>query len=198
MRKLNLWIALIAGLLTALGAFVLPVQASTISTSNSFSGTSTTGTYSSVSGNLVATSSSSGTGLLSPLGSYTVTTSGTVTAFSSCSFYCFTVTGTVTDTFAGGTLFGTFTDTGTNSGSLSTGTLDLVITGGTGAYLGYTGTETETATVTIATGAFTGTGIGSLTTTPLPSTWLMLLGGLLGLGFFAYRMNKSVVDGAAA
>jgi hypothetical protein len=40
---------------------------------------------------------------------------------------------------------------------------------------------------------------GSLTTTPLPSTWLMLLSGFLGLGFFAYRgINKSVVAVATA
>jgi hypothetical protein len=105
----------------------------------------------------------------------------------------------VTDTFAGGTLFGTFTDSGTVSGGVSTGTLALIITGGTGAYLGYTGTETETATVTDATGAFIGTGTGSLTTTPLPSTWMMLLSGFLGFGFFAYRgINKSVVAVVAA
>jgi hypothetical protein len=29
-------------------------------------------------------------------------------------------------------------------------------------------------------------GTASITATPLPSTWLMLLGGLVGLGFFAY------------
>jgi hypothetical protein len=79
------------------------------------------------------------------------------------------------------------------------GTADLVITGGTGAYLGYTGTDTQDLTFTIATGAIAGTGIGSLTTTPLPSTWLMLLSGFLGLGFFAYRgINKSVVAVATA
>jgi hypothetical protein len=35
--------------------------------------------------------------------------------------------------------------------------------------------------------------------TPLPSTWLMLLSGFVGLGFFAYRgMKKSAVAFAAA
>jgi hypothetical protein len=198
MRKFSLWIASIAGLLMALGAFVLPVQASTISTSDTFSGTATTNPPSSTSPNYVATESTTGTGDLSPLGPYTVTTSGTETVYGP-SFTSFAVTGTVTDTFAGGTLFGTFTDSGTVSGGVSTGTLDLVITGGTGAYLGYTGTETETATVTDATGAFSGTGTGSLTTTPLPSTWMMLLSGFLGLGFFVYRgINKSVVAVATA
>ena len=31
----------------------------------------------------------------------------------------------------------------------------------------------------------------SLTTTPLPSTWLMLLSGFLGIGYFAYRGTKT-------
>lgn len=198
MPKFNLRIATtIAGL--ALGAFVSPVQASTISITDTFSGTSTTNPPSSTSPNYVATELTSGTGNLSPLGSYTVTTSGTETVYGSCSFLCFTVTGTVTDAFVGGTLFGTFTDSGTVSGGVSTGTLELVITGGTGAYLGYTGTETETATVTDATGAFSGTGTGSLTTTPLPSTWAMLLSGLLGLWLFAHRgINKNAAAFASA
>ena len=199
MRKFSLWIASIAGLLIALGAFVLPVQASTITTTDIFSGTATTNPPSSTSPNYVATETTSGIGDLSPLGSYTVTTSGTETVYGSCGFVCFTVTGIVTETFAGGTLFGTFTDSGTVNGSVSTGTLELVITGGTGAYLGYTGTETETATVDDSTGAFSGTGTGSLTTTPLPSTWMLLLSAFLGLGFFAYRgINESVVAVGAA
>ena len=36
------------------------------------------------------------------------------------------------------------------------------------------------------------------TTTPLPSTWLMLLSGFLGLGFFAYRGTKKNAALAAA
>jgi hypothetical protein len=32
--------------------------------------------------------------------------------------------------------------------------------------------------------------ISAQATTPLPSTWLMLLSGFLGLGFFAYRGSK--------
>jgi hypothetical protein len=37
-----------------------------------------------------------------------------------------------------------------------------------------------------------------LTTTPLPSTWLMLLSGFVGLGFFAYRGTKRRTALAAA
>jgi hypothetical protein len=192
MRKFSLWVASIAGLLIALGSFVLPVKASTISTTDTFSGTSTTNT-SLVSGNYVGTESTSGSGNLSPLGPYTVTTSGDVTTYGP-SFTSFTVTGFVTDTFSGGTLFGTFTDSGTVSGGVSTGTLDLIITGGTGAYLGYTGTETETATV-LADGTFTGTGTGSLTftslsTTPLPAALPLFATGLGTLGVLARRRKR--------
>jgi hypothetical protein len=199
MRKFSLWIASIAGLLMALGPFVLPVQASTISTTDTFSGTSTTNT-SLVSGNYVGTESTSGSGILSPLGPYTVTTSGNVTTYGP-SFTSFTVTGFVTDTFAGGTLFGTFTDSGTVSGGVSTGTLELVITGGTGAYLGYTGTETETATV-LADGTFSGTGTGSLTTgslstTPLPAALPLFATGLGTFGLLGWRRKRKAAALAA-
>jgi hypothetical protein len=41
--------------------------------------------------------------------------------------------------------------------------------------------------------------IASVSTTPLPSTWLMLLSGFVGLGFFAYRgMKKHPVATAVA
>jgi hypothetical protein len=34
--------------------------------------------------------------------------------------------------------------------------------------------------------------------TPLPSTWLMLLGGFAGLGFFSYRGTKKISSGTLA
>jgi len=37
-----------------------------------------------------------------------------------------------------------------------------------------------------------------LAATPLPSTWLMLLGGLVGLGFFAFRGTKKNSTALAA
>jgi hypothetical protein len=183
--------------LIALAALVLPVQAATISTSDTFAGTLTT-TFSSMSPNDVGTQTGSGTGDLLPLGSYTFTNSADVTVYGP-SFTTFSITnGVFTDTFTHGTLFGTFTGSGTSGAVSATGTFDYVFTGGTGAYLGYTGTATQDATLTFATSAAAGTAVGSLTTTPLPSTWLMLLGGLVGLGVFIYRGPKKNAAAALA
>lgn len=43
-----------------------------------------------------------------------------------------------------------------------------------------------------------GTGSYSIAAVPLPSTWLMLLSGFVGLGFFAYRGTKRNVAALAA
>ena len=40
--------------------------------------------------------------------------------------------------------------------------------------------------------------IGTVNATPLPSTWLMLLSGFVGLGFFAYRGTKKNAAAIAA
>jgi cbb3-type cytochrome oxidase subunit 3 len=40
--------------------------------------------------------------------------------------------------------------------------------------------------------------LDATTTTPLPSTWLMLLSGFVGLGFFAYRGTKKNAAAIAA
>jgi hypothetical protein len=49
------------------------------------------------------------------------------------------------------------------------------------------------------TGDFIGNDLTiNLTATPLPSTWLMLLSGFLGLGFLAYRGTKMNAAGIAA
>jgi hypothetical protein len=46
--------------------------------------------------------------------------------------------------------------------------------------------------------AFTYVDNVSLTATPLPSTWTMLIAGFTGLGFFAYRGSKSRSAATAA
>jgi hypothetical protein len=189
----------ISATLIALAAFVLPVQAGTISILGIFAGIEITN-LTLVGSNYVGTQTGSGTGDLIPLGAYTWTISDDVT-IPGPSVTTFTTTnGTFTDTFSGGTLFGTFTGSGTDptNAVIGIGTFVDVITGGTGAYLGDTGTLTIYGTLVNATGATFGSESGSLTTTPLPSTWLMLLGGLVGLGFFVYRGPKKNAAALAA
>ena len=179
----------ISATLIAVAALVLPVQASTISISGNYTGT-VINNLTFVYPNFVGTQTVSGTGNLAPLGSYTFTASDDVTFFGP-TFLSNTLTnGIFTDTFGGGTLFGTYTGHGISNGSNTTETLNYVFTGGTGVLLGYTGSSHGTANIINGTGAISYTGMGSLTTTPIPSTWLMLLSGLVGLGFFAYRGSK--------
>jgi hypothetical protein len=107
--------------------------------------------------------------------------------------------GSFTETFAQGTLFGTNSGDGTASGhGTATVTFDLVFTGGTGLFAGAAGEATATETIRNTgptTESITGSYTGTLTTTPLPATWMMLLAGLIGLGFFARR---GTTEGSAA
>jgi len=66
-----------------------------------------------------------------------------------------------------------FSDTTTLA---SGGTVDFVVDGG--------GTNQSDDVVGLA---------ATISSTPLPSTWLMLLSGFLGLGFVAYRGSKKKV-----
>jgi hypothetical protein len=61
--------------------------------------------------------------------------------------------------------------------------------GGSGTYYFNNGTMLGPFTSTLA--AFDVLGGPAPATTPLPSTWLMLLSGFVGLGFFAYRGTKN-------
>ena len=187
----------ISATLIALAALVLPVQASTISISGNYTGT-VINNLTFVDPDFVGTQTVSGTGNLAPFGSYTFTASNDATFFHP-TFVSNTLTnGIFTDTFGGGTLFGTYTGHGISNGSNTTETLNYVFTGGTGVFLGDTGSSHGTAIIINGTGAISYSGMGSLTTTPIPSTWLMLLSGLVGLGFFAYRGSKKGAVGLAA
>lgn len=178
----------ISATLIALAALVVPVQASTISISGNYTGT-VINNLTLVPPDFVGTQTASGTGNLAPFGSYTFTASNDATFFGPPPFSNTLTNGIFTDTFGGGTLFGTYTGHGISNVSNTTETLDYVFTGGTGVFLGDTGSSHGTAIIN-ASGAISYTGMGSLTTTPIPSTWLMLLSGLVGLGFFAYRGSK--------
>jgi hypothetical protein len=61
--------------------------------------------------------------------------------------------------------------------------------GGSGTY--YFNNGTMNGPFTSALAAFDVLGGPAPATTPLPSTWLMLLSGFVGLGFFAYRGTKN-------
>jgi hypothetical protein len=170
--------------LVVMAGFALPVQASTISISGTLTGDSTltpTGTPGIFAQNF------SGDGDDATFGSFTALSQSNVDFSHPPSIVV--SDGSFTETFAKGTLFGTSSGDGTADGKGgATVTLDLVFTGGTGIFAGITGEGTATETIT-RTGATTesvsGTYSATLTTTPLPSTWVMLLGGLLGLGIVA-------------
>jgi hypothetical protein len=44
----------------------------------------------------------------------------------------------------------------------------------------------------------TSSGTANIAATPLPSTWTMLIAGIVGLGFFAYRGTKKAPAALAA
>jgi hypothetical protein len=102
--------------------------------------------------------------------------------------------GMLSDAFAGGTLFGTDSGSGTASGTgTATFTIDFAITGGTGIFAGATGeatlagtiTQTSPTTETISNGSYT----GSISTSPEPSTLILLAGGL---GLWLVGKNRLV------
>lgn len=90
---------------------------------------------------------------------------------------------------------GTHTDTTTLTSVTFTGTADALTIRGTGTTVIDGGAATPIAfilTTQVAPGQ-EGTATsysGSITTVPLPGTWSMLLGSLLGLGLFAYYGSK--------
>jgi hypothetical protein len=187
----------VSATLIALAALVLPVQASTISISGNYTGT-VISNLTIVGPNSVGTQTVSGAGNLAPFGSFTFTASNDATFFGP-TFVSNTLTnGIFTDTFGGGTLFGTYTGNGLSNPSNTTELLNYVFTGGTGVFLGDTGSSHGTANIINGTGAISYTGMGSLTTTPIPSTRLMLLSGLVGLAFFVYRGSKKTSTAALA
>jgi PEP-CTERM motif len=103
--------------------------------------------------------------------------------------------GQFTEVFAQGKLFGTSSGNGNAGGQgTATVTLDLVFTGGTGVFAGFTGEGTATETITrtsATTESLTGTYTGELTSAvPEPSTWTMLLLGFAGLGLLACRRTS--------
>ncbi|MFI5458510.1 MAG: PEP-CTERM sorting domain-containing protein [Isosphaerales bacterium] len=97
------------------------------------------------------------------------------------------------ETFSDGTLFGTTSGSGTANGKGSaTVTIDLVITGGTGFFAGYTGEATITATIT-STGPTTESVMGSYVGTlsvPEPSTLALLAPAVAALAVVVVRRQR--------
>jgi len=182
-----------------LGVAVLaaPVRASTVSISGTLSGSAT---FTPTGSPAIFLENVTGDGDDTAYGSFTHSSQLTVD-FSSPSNFTFS-DGTFTEVFTNGTLFGTGSGDGTADGlGGTTFTIDFVVTGGTGFFAGDTGqgTETGTGTTTSSTTASAAASYtGTLTTTPLPATWLMLLSGFVGLGFFVYRGTKKRSTAMAA
>ena len=101
--------------------------------------------------------------------------------------------GTITQNFGEhGNLFGTTSGDGSASGQgTATFVIDLVITGGTGLFLGASGEGRITGTIT-QTGPTTESVSASYTesfTAPEPSTWVLLVAGVAGLGLRRLRIR---------
>jgi hypothetical protein len=170
--------AISAGLLTAVLA--LPVHADTIPTTGTVAGTVTTDVTTIIGSMASGTQSVSGSGM-GVLGHFTLSQTNDFVLNTSTGQ--FTITdGLFTNTYTGGTLFGTYSGGGTScgGGADSCGTFLALVTGGTGAFLGYTGSINEQTTLVNATGQFTGSFSGTLHT-PVGVPGPIIGAGPLGL-----------------
>jgi hypothetical protein len=174
--------AISAGLLTAVLA--LPVHADTIITTGTLTGTVTNDFTTITPPIFSGTQSITGSGH-GVLGAFTfVETDDIVLNTLSGKF---TVTdGEFTNTYSGGnTLFGTYYGGGISGGPFcsgrSCGIFPTLVTGGTGAYLGYTGSITVGSTVVNTTGALTGVFAGKLSV-PSPAIGAGLPGLIVASG----------------
>jgi hypothetical protein len=114
---------------------------------------------------MLGTQSVTGSGHGSVLGNFTFAETNDVTLNTVTGNFTIT-NGMFTNTYSGGTLFGTYSGGGTTGGAcgsgLSCGNFLALVTGGTGAYSGYTGSINEKTTLVIATNVVTSTFSGTL------------------------------------
>jgi hypothetical protein len=111
--------------------------------------------------------------------------------------------GTFTENYgASNSVFGSYTGTFSMTGATDTEILTITVAGGTGSLLGTTGTLTGVDIIDINSpppDTFDLDFYGSVTTTvsptPLPSTWVMMLAGLAAVGFFAARKKAGLAAG---
>jgi hypothetical protein len=185
-------LGVIASLAVALGSLVVPAHAESIS--GTFDGNSTlipTGTPG------VFTQAFTGDGDDTRFGAFTPMSLSTID-FSHPPNILFS-NGTLVETFTDGTLFGTTSGNGTANGHGNvTFTIDYVINGGTGSLAGDTGeatlmgtiTQTSATTESISDGSYT----GSLTPVSELATLLVLVPGLLGMGYGLRRTYPGPVS----
>ena len=100
--------------------------------------------------------------------------------------------GTFLETFVGGTLFGTSTGSGTASGTgTATFAADFVFTGGTGIFVGATGSAHITGTITVTSPTTEAISdahyTGTLDAVPEPSTMTLFAAGLAVYGWRRLR-----------
>jgi hypothetical protein len=113
-----------------------------------------------------------GTGDDTTFGAFTTTTQSTIDFRNPPSVLI--TDGMLTQTFSNGMLFAAGSGSGTANGmGMATATFDLIITGGTGFFLGAKGTETVTTTITLTsptTTSVTGSYTGSISVVPEPGS----------------------------
>jgi len=135
-------------------------------------------------------------------GSSGLSTLGTILLYSASDTVSGTsvTSGLFTQDYATGDLTGTYTGTFQTDGSTDAETLTFTVTGGTSAFAGATGSFTGLENITLAApDTFVLNFVGSVTevsSTPLPSTWAMMLAGLAAVGFFAARKKSGFAAAA--
>ncbi len=102
--------------------------------------------------------------------------------------------GMFSETFSNGTVFGTDSGDGTASGKgTATVTIDLLVTGGTGAFAGVKGEITATEMITMTgktTESITGSYTGSVSAVPLPAALPLFGAAVIGLAAWGRRGAK--------